>query len=308
MGRQCTDAARWRGGRGDTRPAVEFPDIAMSHSGRYDPDACCGETYARARAVWLRDRSGIVRRYRYVFIVTYGRSGSTLLMGLLNTIPGYRIRGENLNVLYRLYHVDATLRQAHNQHVGDDNGSPTNPWYGASSWQLDAFRGALLDGFVAHVLRPSAGSRVLGFKEIRYTDGDMKDLTEYLDFLRSAFPDSKIVFNHRLLTDVARSGWWADYPEALERIKAADDRFLAVPADARHFHFYFDEIDESLDNIRALFRFLGDEFNEARVRRTLATRHSYSLHSTKAPPQIRRSSAPRARVLAKRVLSAARLR
>jgi hypothetical protein len=253
-------------------------------------------------------RRGISRRYRYVFIVTYGRSGSTLLMGLLNTIPGYLIRGENHNALYRLYHADTTLRQAYNQHAGDDNGSPNTPWYGTSSWQPDAFRGALLDGFVAHVLRPSAGSRVLGFKEVRYTDGDINNLTDYLDFLRTGFPDSKIVFNHRLPTDVARSGWWADYPEALQRIQAADDRFLAVPTDARHFHFYYDEIDESLDNIRALFQFLGEDLNEARVRRTLATRHSYSPNSPRPPPEIRHSPARRARVLAKRALGAARLR
>ena len=32
--------------------------------------------------------------FGYLFVVTYGRSGSTLLMGLLNSIPGYLIRGE----------------------------------------------------------------------------------------------------------------------------------------------------------------------------------------------------------------------
>ena len=32
----------------------------------------------------------------YVFICTYGRSGSTLLQGVLNSIPGYLIRGHGL--------------------------------------------------------------------------------------------------------------------------------------------------------------------------------------------------------------------
>jgi hypothetical protein len=38
----------------------------------------------------------------YVFIVTYGRSGSTLLQGVLNSIPGYLVRGENRQALRHL--------------------------------------------------------------------------------------------------------------------------------------------------------------------------------------------------------------
>jgi len=32
---------------------------------------------------------------RYVFVVTYGRSGSTLMQGLLNALPGVLVRGES---------------------------------------------------------------------------------------------------------------------------------------------------------------------------------------------------------------------
>ena len=44
----------------------------------------------------------------YVFVMTYGRSGSTLLMGLLNTIPGYLIRGENDDALRFLFDFHRT--------------------------------------------------------------------------------------------------------------------------------------------------------------------------------------------------------
>ena len=43
-------------------------------------------------------------------MVTYGRSGSTLLMGLLNTLPGYLIRGENRDALHHLFLFDQTMR------------------------------------------------------------------------------------------------------------------------------------------------------------------------------------------------------
>jgi hypothetical protein len=222
-------------------------------------------------------RAGPAGRYRYVFVVTYGRSGSTLLTGLLNTIPGYRIRGENLNALYRLYQAVTAISEARGAHAKNDSRSPRSPWYGTLVWRPDDFRRDLVDAFVVNVLCPRPGDRVLGFKEVRYTEAHVPDLGPYLDFLLTAFPHAKIVFNHRAPEAVARSAWWADRPGALERIVAADGRLSAIPADGQRFHFHFDRIDDSLDHIRELFEFLGEELDEPRVRRTLATPHSYSV-------------------------------
>jgi hypothetical protein len=256
--------------------------------------------------VRLRRAGAAPRRYRYVFIVTYGRSGSTLLMGLLNTIPGYRIVGENGNTLYRLYQADQGLREAYAKR-GRDSNQPIHPWYGATDWRPDEFRRDLVDAFVANVLRPGRDDRVLGFKEIRYTEAHMKDLTRFLDFLGDAFPDSRIIFNHRRPDKVASSGWWASNPRALDHIRSADARLRAVPADDRHLHFEFDDIDDSLKNVHELFRWLGEEMDEAAVRMTMARPHSYQPGERPVPAQTR-GAAGRARGLARRVLTAARLR
>lgn len=216
----------------------------------------------------------IADKYQYVFIVTYGRSGSTLLMSLLNTIPGYRINGENNNALYRLHQAGTAIDRAHRDHSGGDHRSTRGAWYGTWRVQPQPFRRELVDSFVAYVLRPEPGDRVLGFKEIRYTKSDMPDLDEFLGFLRDWFPGSKIVFNHRNMADTARSSWWARSERSADKLTAADARLAAIPADDRHFHFYYDEIDDSLDNIRALFHFLGEGLDEPAIRKVLATRHS----------------------------------
>jgi hypothetical protein len=41
-------------------------------------------------------------RFPNIFVVTYGRSGSTLLQGVLNGIPGFLIRGENKDIVGHL--------------------------------------------------------------------------------------------------------------------------------------------------------------------------------------------------------------
>jgi hypothetical protein len=217
----------------------------------------------------------IVDKYGYVFIVTYGRSGSTLLMGILNTIPGYRVHGENNNALYRLHQADTAITEARRMCAGKPrHDQPQSPWYGILRSRPPQFRRDLVNSFVTHVLRPAPGDRVLGFKEIRYTKGNVPDLPAYLRFLRDSFPGCKIVFNHRDLSSVAQSSWWALDAKAAEKLAAADARMWKVSTDERHFHFCYDQINDSLDHVRALFRFLGEEIAEPVVREVLATRHS----------------------------------
>jgi hypothetical protein len=217
-------------------------------------------------------RASEIVEYQYVFIVTYGRSGSTLLMGLVNAIPGYRILGENGNALYHLYHAHAAVASTHERFP--DAREPSTAHYGAPRMRPEAFRVGLVETFVRDVLRPEPGDRVLGFKEIRYTHEHIEDFDEFLDFLRAGFPRCKIVFNHRDAAATAKSGWWPTIGQAEDKIRATRDRFLAVPADGRHLHFHYDEIDESLANIHALLAFLGAELDDVVIREVLGTTHA----------------------------------
>lgn len=222
----------------------------------------------------LRRRSRrTVGDYGYVFIVTYGRSGSTLLMSLLNAIPGYKIHGENYNALFRLFQANTAITRGYKMGAGAKarHSSPQSPWYGILRARPRRFRQELLESFLTHVLRPEPGDRVLGFKEIRYTPSHVPDLDAYLEFLRDSFPNCKIIFNHRNPADVAKSAWWALNERSQEQIEAADARMWTIPADARHFHFCYDEIDDDLGNIRELLRFLGEELDERVIREVLAT-------------------------------------
>jgi len=47
-----------------------------------------------------------------LFIVTYGRSGSTLLQNMINALPGHILRGENANLLGPMVRSWQDLRQS----------------------------------------------------------------------------------------------------------------------------------------------------------------------------------------------------
>jgi hypothetical protein len=217
----------------------------------------------------------------YVFIVTYGRSGSTLLQGILGAIPGWLIRGENGGAVYHLHKHFATVIERARPRRGKDLDA-TNPWYGIDKYPrnlaLDELRAIVL----STLLRPEPGTRVVGFKEIRWQYPDLED---YLAFLRLLFPSARFVFNTRNHADVVNSqdgrrrpeGWWREGEEALKEVARVEGLQLAACealGDAA-YHVHYDDYVADPTTLRGLFAWLGEEFDEERVRRVMSVRHSY---------------------------------
>lgn len=147
----------------------------------------------------------------YVFIVTYGRSGSTLLQHLLNTIDGVVLRGENNNTLWHLFQAWHALDSAapiRDLRARGAQTDPTRPWFGAELIDPEALGHQLAALFRREVLNLPDHTHIGGFKEIR-VHGDPELFPQYLDFIARFFPGSRFVFNTRAHDDVARSAWWA---------------------------------------------------------------------------------------------------
>lgn len=214
----------------------------------------------------------------FVFVITYGRSGSTVLMNLLNAIDGYCIRGENNNALFSLYQGWAAVAQSSNLRFLRNRGTPTTPeqpWYGGETTRPRALRDGVVRTFCDAVLAPPPGTRVSGFKEIRHPrDPDL--FRGYMDFLLQAFPQAKIVFNTRHHADVVKSGMFADKsPEAVtRRLRLSDDLFAAYAAanNDRCLVLHYDDWKGRPEAMRPLFTFLGAPYDAARVTEILNTR------------------------------------
>ncbi|WP_212525597.1 sulfotransferase [Actibacterium sp. MT2.3-13A] len=224
----------------------------------------------------------------YVFIVTYGRSGSTLLQNLLNSIPGYCIRGENNNTLYHLARAWDTVAQAREMQGLRKRGAPsaqTHPWYGAELTRPEHYGRTLADGFVREILRPDPGTRVAGFKEIRFHQ-DEKFFRQYMSFMHRFFPKARFIFNTRDHAAVARSGWWAekDPAEVAAQLTRAEKLYDAY---ARAFpkkslQLRYEDYTGNPDGLRPLFDFLGEPFDEAMVARVLGQKLDHLKSGTAA--------------------------
>ena len=132
-----------------------------------------------------------------VFILTTGRSGSTLFQKLLNTNPGLVIWGEHAGILNPLMHAYLTVQNV--DWIPDDVAKGT--WMLDPSRPIDPDRWTAWDGsfskagfnrslrkftdslFCEHV----PGQMRWGFKEIRYCDD------RFIDFMLSLYPKAQFI-------------------------------------------------------------------------------------------------------------------
>jgi Sulfotransferase family len=209
----------------------------------------------------------------YLFVVTYGRSGSTLLMGVLNTLPGYLIRGENRDALHHLFLFDQTMRTESARRPPRKLRQPTHPFFGIGGYPQQRAVRQLRRLATLTVLRPDQDTRVTGFKEIRWYHDDLE---EYVAWLREVFPGARFVVNTRDHADVLRSKWWAKGADKTERLAEIEQRILALAdslGDAA-YRVHYDEYVADPTVLRGMFAWLGEPFDEESVRATMAVRHS----------------------------------
>lgn len=213
-------------------------------------------------------------QYKYIFVLTYARSGSTLLQALLNTVDKVQIRGENNNALFHIYKTIDGITHAKNEH-GPASKQPDTPWYGADNLTPIGFKERMLNVFVTGVLKPHEGMETIGFKEIRHIPHFMSDtdFKGYCDFLLDAFPDARIVFNSRNAESVSQSAWLKTQnpKEVIRSVQIADTRFRTYAEGTdRAIHMKYEKYVSDFGEISRMFRFLKLDFDEEKVKATLA--------------------------------------
>ncbi|WJS86333.1 hypothetical protein [Paracoccus sp. TOH] len=184
----------------------------------------------------------------------------------MNSIDGYCIRGENGGVLShisRAYHdlQDSSpiwgLKASSKASPGD------HPWFGGERIDATAFGKSMCKAFVDNILSLPSGTRVGGFKEIRYhTLGEYLD--RHLEFISHFFPNSRFIFNRRNLESVARSGWWKeqDTKEVIRKLGAADLRFERYVSAHRGSSMLmeYDDYKDDPAALKPLYNFIGEKF------------------------------------------------
>ena len=218
--------------------------------------------------------------YKSLLIVTYGRSGSTLLQGLLNSIDGVLIKGENYNFCFSLYQsyqsLVKTKEKAKNSKA--NTGSPESPWFGALGYDLTEFKRQQAKAVKHLLVGEHKDITCFGFKEVRYPQVSNDDFLGYMAFLKEIFPDLGIIFNVRDIDDVLKSGWWKNrkHREAKKLLRDTEKRFVEYAStEANCFVIRYSDVVNKTQALHNLYDFIGASLNEARVDAVLSKPHSY---------------------------------
>jgi hypothetical protein len=230
---------------------------------------------------------------KFLLVVTYGRSGSTLLQGMLNTLEGYLIKGENGNLLHGLFNAYQNLVAARSHGINPGVNKPEHPWYGLDKLTEKRFFEHACS-FATHLLFPELEQaqqyRCLGFKEIRYFDllqqGGEQALNDYMDFLMRLFPGCKILFLSRDHQQVMSSNWWAQSrrPELLradlEKFDQWADNYCLSHQD-KSFRIHYTDMIEINSRLGAMFQFLDEKLDTQKIDEVLDVAHSYNTDFSK---------------------------
>jgi hypothetical protein len=217
----------------------------------------------------------------YVFIVSYGRSGSTLLQKVIGSIEGYHVVGENYDTLYSLFLSYESARLAKKRY-GKAPLPLDDPWHGASAIDPKSFGKKLARLFVDEILKPPASARVIGFKEVRYFN-HTEDFAPFLEFMIKFIHPAKIVFNVRSPYSIARSAWWRDrsfeeVEEIIARYESVVDNF--VGSHPEHcIKLSYDAYTRDPEVLQRLFDFLGEKFDRAKVAEIVAVKLTHGRHA-----------------------------
>jgi hypothetical protein len=160
---------------------------------------------------------------KIILICATGRSGSTTMQRIINTIPNSNICGENygaINSLLEFYrrikrttvdYVPGHLKPASFEDIISKNVKPA--WYNSYNY-LQMVQ--MIRMMIINMFKKSATTNLWGFKEIRYDHGNIN----YIKDFKELFPKTKVIIQIREnLFIQSLSGWYKEDKQSIHLIK-----------------------------------------------------------------------------------------
>lgn len=212
---------------------------------------------------------------KIILICATGRSGSTTLQRILNTIPNSNFCGENFGALNSLLEFYKKLKYAAINNV-PGKFKPTNyetliknkikpAWYNSYNFDVTVQN---IKTLITNLFKNSEDTTVWGFKEIRYDNGKIHLIKEF----KELFPQTKVIIQLRDMKSQMKSGWFK-YDRNAANYLSKMNLELYKFYNERKEYCYFTSFNKMFDkeNLRNMFQFIGcdEHFNEAKINEIL---------------------------------------
>jgi hypothetical protein len=216
---------------------------------------------------------------KIVLLCCVGRSGSTTLQRIVNTIPNSNMCGENHGAVLDLLRFYKNIKKTtFEQVVGGKKpvkydfliGNNVKPaWF--NSYNYDEIVN-MLKFMITRMFKNKVETNLWGFKEIRYDETNVDLIEEF----KELFPQTKVVVLIREnMAQQAQSGWFKDDPNSIQLIKKHSEsliRFFKKHPDYVFFLTFERMFNKA--NLWNLFSFIDcvDHFNEEKIMEVLSNK------------------------------------
>jgi len=213
---------------------------------------------------------------KIVLICATGRSGSTTMQRLLNTIPNSNICGENyaaINSLLEFYRkikktttdqVPGNITPFTYEYLINKNVKPS--WY--NSYKIEQII-YMIKVMIINMFKNSDSTNLWGFKEIRYDSGNIN----YIKDFKELFPQTKVIIQIRENIDnQTKSGWFKGDKNA-KNFLIKTNKELVNFALANKDWCYLTSFERMFDrtNLKNIFLFIGcgENYHENKITKIL---------------------------------------
>lgn len=209
---------------------------------------------------------------KIVLICATGRSGSTTMQRIINTIPNSNICGENygaINSILEFYrrlktttkeYVPGHLRPATFEDIVSKNVKPS--WY--NSYNLEKII-QMIKITIINMFKNLESTNIWGFKEIRYDSGNIN----YVKDFKELFPQTKVIIQIRENIKLqSKSGWLKDDKNAIKFLTQTNKELVNF-ALANKEWCYLTSFERMFDknSLKNLFSFIGcgENYDENKI-------------------------------------------
>ena len=217
---------------------------------------------------------------KIVLICAVGRSGSTTLQLILNTIPNSNICGENNGAIIHLLEFYKQIKNTH-QKVQTEfkefneedkkniskifQGRIKPAWF--NTFDINEIK-LCIQKTISAMFKKDESINLWGFKEIRY-EGKLELLKEFCEL----FPQTRVILNIREnIQKQSQSGWFKNDPIAINKLKKQTTEMIEFYKINRNFCFLNTlERMYNREHIESLFRFIDcyHFFNHTKIQSVL---------------------------------------
>ena len=168
---------------------------------------------------------------KFILIASTGRSGSTTLQRIINTIPESNITGEKMNAITNILecykNLKLTIKKSYGQIQNERKIFYTYEELIEKKIKLCFYNSfdfenvkLIIQKLIIEILDNKNDNRILGFKEIRYFDYSKEISLEILNEFMELFPNTKIICHIKNdITAQSKSAWFNEDKDSEKNLK-----------------------------------------------------------------------------------------